>query len=385
MSKPSNYSTDQHTKTLLAMVHAPYNRTKNIQSYFDEFLNLVKTANIKYEDALSIKLRDIDTAYFFTKGKLAEIREVCEAHNIKQVIISDQLTPQQARNLEDYLECELMDRTDLILDIFEKAAVSAEGKVQVGIALLAHQKTRLAGKGIHLEQQAGITGLRGGSGETVKERDRRHIDEQIKKLKKQLDRMQKARAIQRKQRLERKVLQLCLIGYTNAGKSTILNTLTKSDVLAEDKLFATLDTTTRALFVDGKQIGVLSDTVGFIQQLPHRLIEAFKSTLSELQYADLLLQVIDLSDPNWEAQIKVVHEIIEELDLHEKQMLYVFNKADQVADREAVEPQLELYEPHVVVSATSREGLKPLLSFLKKWSKSPSPSAKATEDKDEAA
>ncbi len=111
MSKPSNYSTDQHTKTLLAMVHAPYNRTKNIQSYFDEFLNLVKTANIKYEDALSIKLRDIDNAYFFTKGKLAEIREVCEAHNIKQVIISDQLTPQQARNLEDYLECELMDRT----------------------------------------------------------------------------------------------------------------------------------------------------------------------------------------------------------------------------------------------------------------------------------
>ncbi len=366
------------------MVHAPYNRTQNIQSYFDEFLNLVKTAGIGYEDALSIKLRDIDTTYFFTKGKLAELKEVCEAHNIEQVVLSEQLTPQQARNLEDYLECDLMDRTDLILDIFEKAAVSAEGKVQVGIALLAHQKTRLAGKGIHLEQQAGITGLRGGPGETAKERERRHIDEQIKKLKKQLERMQKARTIQRKQRLERKVLQLCLIGYTNAGKSTILNALTKSDVLAEDKLFATLDTTTRALFVDGKQFGVLSDTVGFIQQLPHRLIEAFKSTLSELQYADLLLQVIDLSDPNWEEQIKVVHEIIEELDLHEKPMLYVFNKVDQVADLEAVEPQLELYEPHVVVSAMSREGLKPLLAFLKEWRK-PSPSAKATEDKDEAA
>ena len=129
---------------------------------------------------------------------------------------------------------------------------------------------------------------------------------------------------------------------------------------------------------------MLSDTVGFIQQLPHRLIEAFKSTLSELQYADLLLQVIDLSDPSWELHIKVVHEILDELDLHEKQMLYVFNKADQVADLEEREPQLELYEPRVVVSATSREGLKPLLAFLKKWRK-PSPSAKATEDKDEAA
>ncbi len=369
MSKPSNYPTTHHQKTLLITVHAPYNRTQNIQSYFDEFLNLVKTAGIRYEDTLSIKLRDIDTAYFFTKGKLAGIKEVCDNQHIEQVILSEQLTPQQARNLEDYLDCELLDRTDLILDIFKKAALSAEGKTQVGIALLEHKKTRLAGKGIHLEQQTGITGLRSGSGETAKERERRYIDEQIRKLKKQLDRMQKTRSIQRKQRLERKVTQLCLIGYTNAGKSTILNTLTKSDVLAEDKLFATLDTTTRALFVDGKQIGVLSDTVGFIQQLPHRLIEAFKSTLSELQFADLLMQVIDLSDPSWELHIKVVHEILEELDLLDKQMLYVFNKVDRVANLEAVPPQLELYEPHVVVSATNKEGLKPLTSFLKNWHK----------------
>lgn len=348
------------------MVHAPYNRTRHLQSYFDEFINLVTSAGIPYQETSAIKLRDIDTAYFFTKGKLESIRSTCESGHIEQVIISEQLTPQQARNLEDYLACDVVDRTDLILDIFEKAALSAEGKTQVGIALLEHKKTRLAGKGIHLEQQSGITGLRGGSGEKAKERDRRYIEEQIIKLKRRLEKMHKARSVQRKQRLASKQPQFCLIGYTNAGKSTILNALTKSDVLAEDKLFATLDTTTRALFIDGKQKGTLSDTVGFIQQLPHRLVEAFKSTLSELQYANLLLEVIDLSDPNWEAQIKVVQEILDDLDLH-KEILYVFNKADQVANVDEIKPKLELYQPHVVVSSLSKKGLQPLTSFLNDW------------------
>ncbi len=366
MTKPSHYLTTNHPKTLLVMVHAPYNRTRHLQSYFDEFINLVTSAGIPYQETSAIKLRDIDTAYFFTKGKLESIRSTCESGHIEQVIISEQLTPQQARNLEDYLACDVVDRTDLILDIFEKAALSAEGKTQVGIALLEHKKTRLAGKGIHLEQQSGITGLRGGSGEKAKERDRRYIEEQIIKLKRRLEKMHKARSVQRKQRLASKQPQFCLIGYTNAGKSTILNALTKSDVLAEDKLFATLDTTTRALFIDGKQKGTLSDTVGFIQQLPHRLVEAFKSTLSELQYANLLLEVIDLSDPNWEAQIKVVQEILDDLDLH-KEILYVFNKADQVANVDEIKPKLELYQPHVVVSSLSKKGLQPLTSFLNDW------------------
>ncbi len=366
MTKPPPFKTDHYPETLVIGIHTPYNRTKHIQSYLEEFRNLVKTDGVPFKEELFIKLREINPVYFFSKGKLEEIKQACEAKNIEQVIISERLSPQQSRNLEDYLNCTVMDRTDLILEIFQKAALSAEGKTQVEIALLQHQKTRLAGKGIHLEQQAGITGLRGGSGEKAKEREKRHIEQQILKLKRQIEKIQKSRAVQRKQRLERRIPHICLIGYTNAGKSTILNTLTKSNVLAEDKLFATLDTTTRALFIDGKQKGVMSDTVGFIQQLPHHLIEAFKSTLSELQYATLLLQVVDISDTDWEAQIKVVQEILDDLEI-DKPMVYVFNKADKVKNIEPIMPQIELYQPHVIVTATSKKGLQPLILFLKNW------------------
>ena len=185
-------------------------------------------------------------------------------------------------------------------------------------------------------------------------------------MKRNLETIQKSRAVQRKRRLENKVPLVCLIGYTNAGKSTILNALTKSKVLAEDKLFATLDTTTRALFINGEQKGVLSDTVGFIQQLPHHLIEAFKSTLSELQFANLLLHVIDASDPNWPSHIKVVQEILLDLGI-EKKMLYVFNKIDKVDDLAEFEIQAQEYQPHVLISAKSKAGLQPLIAYLDQW------------------
>ena len=260
------------------------------------------------------------------------------------------------------------DRTDLILDIFEQAAVTAEGKTQVAIAKLQHEKSRLAGKGKYLEQQVGITGIRAGAGETLKEKEKRYLDEQIRKSKRQLQKMQQIRATQRKKRIEKQIPHICLVGYTNAGKSTILNALTKSDVLAEDKLFATLDTTTRALFINSKQKGVLLDTVGFIQNLPHKLIDAFKSTLSELHYADLLIQVIDLSDPNWESHTKIVHEILEELNV-EKEMLYVFNKADKAENIGLIRHELDRYQPHVIISANSKKGIKPLIEFLATWEK----------------
>jgi len=361
--------TKKSTKTLLIAVHAPYNKTSYIQSYYDEFLNLVKTNRVEYDDVLYIKLRDINPATFLTEGKLKLVKEKVDELGIEEVIFSEPLTPQQERNARDYLECDVHDRTYLILEIFEKAAVSAEGKTQVSIAKLQYDKTRLAGKGKELAQQVGAIGVRGGAGEKLIEKERRVIDQQIQKFKKQLETIHKARETQRKRRLKAEIPLLCLIGYTNAGKSTILNALTKSDVLAEDKLFATLDTTTRELFIDSTKVGLLSDTVGFIQMLPPRLINAFKSTLSELQHADLLVQVIDISDPNWEEHIQVVFEILEDLEL-EKPMLYVFNKVDRIEITPKLEAALELYQPHVSVSALSKKGLQPLLKYLLRWKKS---------------
>lgn len=367
--KRTGHSTTNTARTLLVGVNAPYNKTSNIQSYYDEFLNLAKTNGVEYEDVIYLKLRDIDSATFLTEGKLIQVKELCDQLAIEEVIFSEPLTPQQERNLADYLECTVHDRTYLILEIFEKAAVTAEGKTQVAIAKLQYEKTRLAGKGKELAQQVGAIGVRGGAGEKLIEKERRVIEHKIQRFKSQLETLHKARETQRKRRLKTEVSLLCLIGYTNAGKSTILNALTKSDVLAEDKLFATLDTTTRELYIESTKIGLLSDTVGFIQMLPPRLVEAFKSTLSELQYADLLLHVIDVSDPNWEEHIKVVHEILEDLEV-EKPMLYVFNKVDQTELTPKLEAALELYQPHVLVSALSKKGLQPLLKFLLQWKKS---------------
>lgn len=365
MAKNNVYITKTHSPTLIIGIDAPYNKTVNMDSYYQEFLNLVRTNGTEYDQAIFIKLREIDPGYFLTKGKLQEVKEIVEKHNIRDVIISEPLSVQQERNLNDFLRCKIHDRTRLILEIFEKAAHTAEGKIQVAIAMLQFDKSRLAGQGIYLSQQAGQIGNRG-PGETLKERETRHIENAVLKMRRQLESLEKARATQRKRRLSSNLPLICLVGYTNAGKSTILNALTHSNVLAEDKLFATLDTTTRELYIDGKKKGLISDTVGFIQQLPHQLIEAFKSTLSELQYADLLLQVVDISDPNWEAQIKVVLNILTELEV-DKPMLFVFNKADRIEDRASLEQTVLRYQPHVIISAQTKEGIAPLIDFLRAW------------------
>lgn len=365
MAKNNVYITKTHSPTLIIGVDAPYNKTVNIDSYYQEFLALVRSNGTEYDQAIFVKLREIDPGYFLTKGKLQEVKELVDKHNITDVIISEPLSVQQERNLNDFLHCKIHDRTRLILEIFEKSAHTAEGKLQVAIAMLQFDKSRLAGQGIYLSQQAGQIGNRG-PGETLKERETRHIETAILKMRRQLESLEKARATQRKRRITNQIPHIALVGYTNAGKSTILNALTKSNVLAEDKLFATLDTTTRELYLDSKKKGLISDTVGFIQQLPHQLIEAFKSTLSELQYADLLLHVIDIADPNWEAHIKVVLNILVELEV-DKPMLFVFNKADRVADLAALEQSISRYQPQVIVSAQSKEGLAPLTEFLRAW------------------
>lgn len=366
MAKQAYYQTQTVPRILIVGVDAPYNRTSSIESYFLEFENLVKSNNIVPDEKLFIKIRSVDSSYFFTKGKLQEVRDACVRYDIEQVILSEQLTPRQERNLSDFLECPVSDRTQLILEIFEKGAHSAEGKAQVAIALLHHLKTRLCGKGIHMNQQPGALGVRGGPGETAKEIESRHIENEILKIKRELKVIEQARSTQRKRRLDSNVPHLCLIGYTNAGKSTILNGLTKSNVLAADRLFATLDTTTRELYINHKKKGVLSDTVGFIQQLPHHLIEAFKSTLSELHYAHLLIQVVDISDENWQSHIQVVNEILADLDVN-KEMVYVFNKMDKVANQEEIEHLVNKYQPHVIISANTVDGLNKLREFLAAW------------------
>lgn len=357
--------TVQHPKTLILGIQAPYNNTQNIQSYFDEFVNLVKSNNITYDVALFLKLRSIDGAYFLTKGKLQEVAKICKENQIREIIISEPLSPQQERNLNEYLHCKVFDRTHLILEIFEKGAQSAEGKLQVELAFFQYRKSRLAGLGITLSQQAGRIGTRG-PGETAKAKEAEYIKTREAAIKNALSHLHKHRETQRKQRLLSKVPLICLVGYTNAGKSTILNQLTKSSVLAQDKLFATLDTTTRELYINGQKKALLSDTVGFIQLIPHRLINAFKSTLDELHYAHLLLIVVDSSDPNWKAHISVVHEVLEDIDVN-KPVLYVFNKIDKVNNLEEFTEEAHKYQPQVIVDSTSREGLEPLLYFLENW------------------
>lgn len=362
--KAATSTTEKHPKTLLLGVFAPYNRELAREDYFAEFLSLVKTLGLQYDETSFIKLRHVDKANFLTKGKLLDLLTLCQEHDIEEVVISEILSPLQERNLEDFLGCKVFDRERLILEIFQNAATTAEGKIQVEMAQLEYLKTRIAGKGLHLAQQAGHIGTRG-PGETEKEYMRRHLTERFRQARKRLKTLQKSREVQRKRRLASKLPLISLVGYTNAGKSTIINQLTKSNVLAEDKLFATLDTTTRELFLGHEKIGLISDTVGFISQLPHHLIEAFKSTLDELHYSELLLHVVDVSNHSWQGQIDIVLETLDELGVKRK-MLYIFNKVDQLSpeELEELEEEFEAYQPHVLTTGTSKEGLQELISYL---------------------
>ncbi len=358
-------ATVTYPKTLLLGVQTPDNYMVNADSYFEEFRNLARTNGVQEPEELTMKIRTIDSGYFLTKGKREEVKTFCDENEIKQVIISEPLSSRQAGNLGELFDCNIFDRTELILEIFEKSAHTAEGKLQVAIAQLQHKKSRLAGRGIHFGQQCGAIGVRGGFGETAKEKETRHIENGILQIRRHLAKMHCARETRRKQRLNSNEPNICLIGYTNAGKSTLLNMLTNSNVLAEDKLFATLDTTTRSLFIHGAKKGTISDTVGFIQQLPSRLIDAFKSTLSELHHADLLLHIVDIADAGWQNHIRVVNAILEDLNV-ETPMLYVFNKADKI-DTILLAGALEKYEPHVVVSSLSKKSIAPLIEYINNW------------------
>jgi len=292
--------------------------------YLEELAFLTETAGAEPKAVFTQKLDVPHPKTFIGAGKLGEVREFVKEEEIDLVIFDDELSPSQLRNIERELNCRILDRTNLILDIFASRAQTAHAKTQVELAQYQYLLPRLTRMWTHLERQRGGIGLRG-PGETEIETDRRIIRDKIARLKQQLTKIDKQMVVQRKNR--GKMVRVALVGYTNAGKSTLMNLLSKSKVFAEDKLFATLDTTVRKVVVENLPF-LLSDTVGFIRKLPTHLVESFKSTLDEVREADLLMHVVDISHPNYEEQIEVVEETLRELGTVDTNSILVFNKTD---------------------------------------------------------
>ncbi len=317
----------QIEKEKVALVGAILGRQteEEVSEYLDELAFLVETAGGETLKRFTQKLDKPDPATFIGKGKLEELREYVKENEIDLVVFDDELSPSQHRNLERNLKSRVIDRSNLILDIFALRARSAHARTQVELAQYQYLLPRLAGMWTHLERQKGGIGLKG-PGEREIETDRRIVRDRISLLKKKLQQIDKQKATQRSNRGS--LVRVALVGYTNVGKSTIMNMLSKSQVFAEDKLFATLDTTVRKVVI-GNLPFLLSDTVGFIRKLPHHLIESFKSTLDEVRESDILLHVVDISHPSFEEQINVVKETLNEITGEEKKTIMVFNKMDK--------------------------------------------------------
>lgn len=298
---------------------------QQLNEYLDELAFLATTAGLVPVKHFTQKLSHPDAKFYVGSGKTQEIKTYIEAKNIDVIIFDDELSPSQQRNLEKELQRKVIDRNLLILDIFAARARTAHAKAQVELARWQYLLPRLTGMWTHLERQRGGTGTRGGSGEKEIETDRRIVRNRIAALKEELKGIDKQMATQRKSRGE--LVRVALVGYTNVGKSTIMNLISKSNVFAENKLFATLDTTVRKVVV-GNLPFLLSDTVGFIRKLPHQLVESFKSTLDETREADILLHVVDISHPNFEEQLNVVKETLLEIGAGDKRTILVFNKID---------------------------------------------------------
>ncbi|MFH2096529.1 MAG: GTPase HflX, partial [Bacteroidota bacterium] len=298
---------------------------KKVDEYLNELAFLSYTAGIDTVARFTQRLDNPHPRTFVGSGKIEEIRHFIETYETDLVIFDDELTPSQLRNIEKIFNRKILDRTNLILDIFAKRAKTAHAKVQVELAMYQYLLPRLTGMWTHLERQRGGTLTRGGSGEKEIETDRRIVRDKIARLKEQLKKIEKQKAIQRKNR--GKLVRVALVGYTNVGKSTLMNLLCKSDVFAEDKLFATLDTTVRKMII-GNLPFLLSDTVGFIRKLPHHLVESFKSTLDEVRESDILLHIVDISHPNFEEQIEVVKNTLNDIGVNNKPSYIIFNKTD---------------------------------------------------------
>lgn len=343
----------------------------HFDSDLEELGLLAQTAGLEPVARLICKRKAPDAALFVGSGKADEIRELAELHRASEVIFDQAISPAQQRNLERALGVAVYDRTFLILEIFAQRARSHEGKLQVELARLQYLSTRLVRRWSHLERQTGGAGVRGGPGEKQIELDRRMIDASIKRTRERLSKVQKQRGTQRRQRERRDTFNISLVGYTNAGKSSLFNALVKARAYAADQLFATLDTTTRHLYLGdvGRRVSI-SDTVGFIRELPHGLVDAFKATLQEAVDADLLLHVVDASNPHHPEQIAEVQQVLQDIGAGDVPQLLVFNKLDALdADHRphALADEMEIdgqRVPRLFLSAHSGEGLPALRELL---------------------
>lgn len=323
-----------------------------------EFIELALSANAEILDCVLGARATPDAKYYLGKGKADEVRSLVKALDADLVLINHELSPSQERNLERLFECRVVDRSGLILDIFAQRARTFEGKLQVELAQLQHLSTRLIRGWTHLERQKGGIGLRG-PGETQLETDRRLVRERIRSINKRLEKVRCSRDQNRQARRKAALPTVSLVGYTNAGKSTLFNTLTGEQIYVANQLFATLDPTMRKLDLPGSADAILADTVGFIRDLPHQLVEAFRATLEETQQADLLLHVIDVSDPNWRDTVNAVQSVLDELEVNTIPIIQVFNKIDL---QEGWEPKVESHEgsSKVWISAASNLGIEQL-------------------------
>ena len=364
---PSSY------KALTILVGVDFG-TPHFDAELHELSLLAETAGLTPVASIVCKRKAPDAALFVGSGKADEIKELVLMHGATEILFDQSLSPAQQRNLERHMEVAVNDRTFLILEIFAQRARSHEGKLQVELARLQYLSTRLVRRWSHLERQSGGIGMRGGPGETQIELDRRMIGDSIKRTRERLEKVKRQRGTQRRQRQRRDAFTISLVGYTNAGKSTLFNALVKARAYAADQLFATLDTTTRQLYLGDNQGGgrsvSISDTVGFIRDLPHGLIDAFQATLQEAADASLLLHVVDASNDNYLEQMDEVHKVLAEIGAHNVPQVLVFNKLDAMSDDKKPLQMQDIFSidgvdaPRLFVSAQTGEGVPALRAYL---------------------
>ena len=357
---PEHKTEDAETAIIVGVI-TPQESRWEVRDHLNELEHLARTAGADVTDRVTQSLNSPDPATFVGSGKVQEIKRLVKTRDSDLVIFDDELAPVQVKNIEQEIDCKLLDRTGLILDIFASRAQTRAAKTQVELAQLDYLRSRLTRRWTHLSRQEGGIGTKG-PGEKQIEMDRRMIDKRMAKLRDKLDKIDQQRTTQRKGR--EAYTTVSLVGYTNAGKSTLLNALADEELFAEDRLFATLDATTRTVELDSNKEVLMSDTVGFIRKLPHRLIESFKSTLDEVREADALIHVVDVTHRNYEEQMQVVAETLGELDARDKPTLVAFNKIDALDDRTLLRRLRRNHPEAVFISALRGIGIETLKDEL---------------------